>query len=321
MHGDEHSWIYRGAVAFDLYFVKRDFKNPLWQGYFGYDQPKLGEYLYGGFGRLIYGKDILGILEKVDFNQGLEVKDLRKFWRNDLWWNKFGGDNQLKHIPDKWLEAYMITVKHRHLGVLFGLGVFIWMFLMGKMVGGYWVGLASMTLMAQCPIVLQEFRRATADNILLFFMMGAVYWSMMLKCRKPKSGKSRLVILILCGLFIGGAASVKINGFMILILICLWWIIEFFYGIFKENTKQLREKTKFLVGLVAIIILTLLIFYILNPFVWPDPVSKLLDMVIWRQKQSHSFLMRFPEGAYDNFTERIKGIFGEVLIPYGKYNL
>jgi len=320
MHSDEHSWIYRGIIGFDLYFMKRDFKNPLWQEYFGYDQPKLGEFIYGAFNWGMYGKDTNNVLQKTDFTQGLKENDLRKFWSKGLWWIDYEGENQLSKIPEKWKDAYMIKVKNRYVGVLFGLGVFVWVFLIGRLISGYWVGLISMILLAQNSLVFKEFRFAMVDSILLFFIFGTIYWFMILRSKKFQDKRKRILIVLLCGLFSGSAASVKLNGFMVLILIGLWQVLNYIYALFRGTTERLIKEMKLLGEVMVISVINLLMFYILNPYIWKNPIDKFFSMIIRRVNILKIFRYIFPEESYSSFWESIRAIFGEIVWAGGEYN-
>jgi 4-amino-4-deoxy-L-arabinose transferase-like glycosyltransferase len=212
----------------------------------------------------------------------------------------------------------MIQVKSRYVGVLFGLGVIVWTFLIGRLIGGYWTGLISMILLAQHSLVFREFRLAMVDTILLFFIFGAIYLFLLLKSKKFKTNKVKLAVLILCGLFAGAAGSVKLNGFMVLILICLWQITEYVYHVFSVNSrknKSLSVELKVLKEGMGIALLALAVFIGLHPFLLSgNPIINILNMVVWRRETN------IGSFVYFTFMESIAAILEKIVWLRGEYN-
>jgi len=318
MHEDEHVWIQRGAFFFETFFVEGDFSNPVWQSYYSYDQPKLGEYLYGGFTRLVYRENAQSLFERTDFNQG--EKGLADSRTPDKWWLAYQAQSpQQQFIPNKWQLAYQIITFNRYLAVAFGIGALIFIFLIGRIIGGFWLGFLAMILLAQHRLFFRLSRQATADSILIFLILGGLYWSLVLAEKKRKKMQEQIPSLLGLGIWFGLTASLKLNGLMALAL-----------GVATISAKEMRQTLtrkgnylkavwQALAKMVVVSLLTVGIFVFLNPFLWSNPIEKFLFMLASRQEVAQGMQNSYPQSAYYSFTERLKTIAEETILS-GKLN-
>lgn len=318
MHEDEHVWIQRGAIFFEKFFIKADFSNPIWQSYYSYDQPKLGEYLYGGFTRLVYREDAQGLFERTDFNQGeTGLTDSRQ---SDKWWLVYQAQSpQQQFIPNQWQSAYQIIIWSRYLAVVFGIGALIFFFLIGRLIEGFWLGFTAMILLAQHPLFFRLSRQAIADSILIFFILGSLYWSLVFIKKKWKKSSDQIPSLLALGIWYGLTASVKLNGLMVLALGATTTSLAAAKQAFNRKTGYLKViwQTAAKVAIVALLAVGVFVFF--NPFVWSNPVDKVLFMFVARQEVAQGMQSAYPQSAYYSFIERLEAVAEETIFT-GKIN-
>ena len=314
MHEDEYVWVYRGGRHFQALFLDHDFSDEIWQHYYSYDQPKLAEFAFGAFTWLVYQKKPSQVFTESGFNsQGIEEMEARS---SEVWWVKNQAqDAQKKAIPEEWQKAYQLIVVNRYLSVFFGLGTLLFVFLIGRKIGNFWVGLLSMILLAQHSLFYLLSRRAMADSLLVFLMIGGLYWLFRFLA-DPKKKKHQILPelkVINLGLWAGLAASVKLNGFMILALVSLVIFLKTLKEISKKNYFQKIGRLLKQLGVISII--TIGVFISLNPFVWKNPPENIKKMFLSRKEITQEMQKEYSSSSYKTFLSRLQSILGETLLP------
>ena len=315
LHEDEFVWVYRGGRHFQALFLDHNLTPAFWQHYYAYDQPKLAEFLMGAFTWASFNQAPDELFEETGFNQqGIVEMGPRD---PQAWWVIYQAQEpQARVIPGEWQAAYQIIVQNRRLSVIFGLGLLLWVFLIGRTMGNFWIGLLSLILVAQHPLVFRESRQAMADSLLIFFLLGGLYWLMISQKRILTSSRLPALTLLGLGVWAGLSGSVKLNGFMVLTLMVAWLGLRFLGEMIKKNKAQ---RGKYLVrALVSVVIIVLTaggVFTLINPFTWSNPIQRFQEMIVWRSQEAQKLQPRYPDSSYKNFRERLKAIVAETTLP------
>jgi hypothetical protein len=321
MHEDEYVWVNRGAIHFKKFFIDRDFSSDFWQSYYSYDQPKLGEFIYGAYNYFYYRNyNFNSLFIETGFSdKGVEEATA---WSPDAWWVLYQAKSpQSSYIPYEKQVAYRIIVSNRYLGVLFGLGVLGIIFVIGEVLGGFFMGLLSMLVLAQHGLFYGQSRHAMADMMLLFFMLMCflplfLYEKVSSEKESKRQFFLQIGLLVILGVFAGLAFAIKLNGFAGLFLSCLWVGFAYFKLVFTaSSSKRSKKALHAVVALATLVLVSIGVFVSLNTFVWENPVSKTKAMFLWRRKVSFEMQKGFPDSSYNSFLQRIKAIIEETVLP------
>lgn len=320
---DEHEFIRRGKY-FEL-FINGDFKNPLWQGYESYDQPKLPEYFYGLALHLHGNKDISKYLQVVDFEQRILGAKTEK------WWIKYSRRVQINidSLPVSIQEKLRPIVQARKVTVIFSFGSLIIIFLIAFQIRGWLMGVISLVLLWLHPLFQLTSKRAMAEAPFLFFLLLGLFFSFWFLDSLYKSQAKRLLLFsLLIGLVSGLATASKLNGGMVLIYFLLLFLLIFLFTTFyflQDIRSNLSSKGKIgstlSVSVAIIFFLSFLSFVFLNPFTWSNPWKKSLFMISHRITTAKYQQMTFSEDALRSIDRRIIAVFKEVFLPSGDWHI
>lgn len=315
IHTDEHAWVQRGALYFESYFIDWNFSASIWQARNAFDQPKLGEMVFGAWTRWWFHQDLDKLFSETDFNQGWdESKPYRGWWTNDKWWIGYSGQYpQQSFIPEKWQPAYNILIVNRYLTIVFSLLTLSIIFLIGKELHNVLSGLIATILLAQTPLYYQLSRLALTDiHLELFILAGLFAFLKLIKNRNS------LRWLAFSTLSLGAAVSTKLNGSIAGILSVIWFLGGYFKSMNHRNIVDifiyLRMTSCLLLG-------TILIFILLNPFTWPNPLLHTYRMFAWRNFEAHNFQTYKQNTAYYSVLDRWSALFNQTVLPAGSYRI
>ncbi|MGI5827908.1 MAG: phospholipid carrier-dependent glycosyltransferase [Patescibacteria group bacterium] len=312
LHEDEYAWIERGGIFFQKYFLEKDFSHTAWKSYHSYDQPKLGEYLYGAWTSLYYQKSPQQVFAETGFQENLASYSLFSEYSPSQWWVKYQAHTpQYQFIPEKYQDAYKVIVINRYFGVVFTLALLVAIFFMGNYVGGYVTGFASFLLLAQHRLLQSGGRQAMADSMLIFFMMINFLLFAFFANKPRKNFWITISFSTFLGIWIGCATSIKLNAAMTAILGSIWMLaIPWFQR--KRNSKIVKEA---FVPILVMYLTAFIVFTALNPFVWENPIQNTLKMLSWRSQVALNMQQSVPSLAYTSPFDRILGIAEETLLP------
>ena len=251
-----------------------------WQeDFYARTNPPVGKYIMGS-GLALQGYRI----------QNKELQDkFETYWDNPLL--------LFQYIPHGLLQS------GRTVSVIFGVFTCISLYGVGRMTGNITTGLIAAFLLLSHPLFMTYTRMAMTDSILLFFMTLIVpifYLSVFrmdqqagLRSSSKKPGKSILFFAyytLLPGICIGLAAGTKLNG----ALSGFFFIIATLgYGILRSHLGNLHSNRKiiwiFLGCALASGIVSVILFYIINPYLYMHPVRKIIYILDvykdWMSKQ------------------------------------
>jgi len=279
-HKDESQWI-GTSIQFDAYRLGK-FNSPVWNvSYWTVTQPPLPRYIIG-IGRYLGGYGISTLNTPWDFEKSDAANIMNGALPSDslLWWSRFP------------------------MAVLAGLSfflVFIILLLFTGRISAYsWIALC--LLSAYFPVMLD---RAMGEASLLFCTVLLV----LLACWKWQAKEDsispfRMIIFLwfaLFGIGIGLAESSKING---LVSIIAGVIIAIIIGM--QNTLNRTLKIRFVLIATYILMLSSQItFFILNPFLWKDPLERNRMMLRQRFSEFNTQRILYPSSNIENLSQRI----------------
>jgi lysophospholipase L1-like esterase len=304
---DEMIWV--GRSYFVDYYLKGDFQNRVWQTIASYDQPKLGEYMYGLwiYPKYVYEKvfkktgvadypiylidrGLYQINEATfgEYKEYLKTKlpELVKIDHSDQgdrsYFQQKYGDKVLPTI-DLVLYARKINIFWLILAVLMAYKIF-------KVGLGERYGTIAALLYGINSLVVTWGLKAHVEGLFLFFFNASLW--LIYKYFQDK----KMDTLLWTAIFIGLCTNAKLNGIM---------LGPIFAGAFFiwQGTKTKWKPLLFdslVIGLVTVILVVLL-----NPYIQTDPVGKIGVLFEKRVFAAKIQSELFPEQVLSNPIQRI----------------
>jgi 4-amino-4-deoxy-L-arabinose transferase-like glycosyltransferase len=175
----------------------------------------------------------------------------------------------------------------------------IFIYSIGKSLGGQLNGWLALLLFSSNALILLHTRRAMAEGLLLFTITLSL-WSM-LQLKKHRW----LVALPVALAFCAKATSAPLT---ILGLVSVAWPIS------KVN----ESKREVIYSLTLYIVLFMSVTFILNPFIWSDPIHAIWGAMINRQalmeKQAVALQSIRPDQVLNTPSNRILGMIGQLFL-------
>jgi hypothetical protein len=281
---DEVLWIGHSSI-FES-FIKRDFKNPVWQTVESFDQPKLTEYAYGAWlypGYLKTKKSVEGEYSYVQylvdngFYMSSRFQDEKYLKRN-----VFELDTSMIGSPYDWIKRYgpmaeklvKMILHTRVINVFFLSGAVVFGYFMALEFGGIFYAVLFTFLYGFNTLLIDTTLKAHTEGLFVLLFNG----SLLFMAYYFKKGR-RLSSLIAFSIMTGLCASTKLNGFMLIpVFFVVNIIITLMYGI---------EKKGHLFHNLYPVLISLLVFIALNPFTYSNPLNNIKYMLEWRKLISH----------------------------------
>lgn len=326
MHIDEHEWLRRSMLLFDVGFIKRNFQDDIWTDFISIDQSNLAEYFYGFWTYLIYNKrDLIELTEKLQFNHpyvGKYSENYSDIWNGNNWWIKYSYIyNARVVIPSQYHLAYDLIVYNRYLSVIFFVATAILVFFIVKEFFSVQYAYLSSFLYVVLPLHQIHSRQAMLGSIITFFITLSLL--VFIKLKSLRYFKTWQIFLL--GMVTGLTAAARLDGFVSIILVSIILFIEMFFDLFRENDSSIKESKLMLFRNWIISAFTLLsvcffVFYLLNPFVWEKPIENLTLMFESRQEYTTQELAieLTPELALKTYQERFGQVFINMATPFFK---
>lgn len=217
------------------------------------DQPKLTNYFYYLVFYFSGKKDLGNWFKNLDFNQGWKPRDdYAKLWEQNKWWIKLQGQ-----APQGRQVQPIILARYTNVFLTLLTLVFIY-FSVGYFASS-WIALVAILFLGLNPAFYENSLRAMAEGSLGFFWALALFLGIIFY-------KARLWQLAVGLGIVGGlAVATKFTGAGIIFFL-------FFLGL-------LTDFKYFILSLV----ISLLVFFIHDPFLWSDPIAKANQMLVHRQ--------------------------------------
>ncbi|MCD4752730.1 MAG: hypothetical protein K8R40_06645 [Anaerolineaceae bacterium] len=303
-HGDESIFIY--TSAFFEYSLNLDLSQPYWNlSFFTLCATMLPRYFIAA-GRLI---------------AGYEVEDLNQPY-------SFGLSRE-ENIAQGRVPKPMLLFASRTPMVVFTIFSLMFFYLLLKNSYHWLAGLSFLGLILTNEIIPMHMLRAMSEAPLMgFFILSAIlfyfaqkHW---LAYAADPSDKEQLklsyLFFVLCGGAVGLAASSKINAFLIgfAVLILMIYLV-----IFAKSKLDKQEKIKQFIRLgLFFVFAAILIFIVLNPFLYPQPFVRMGLLLKYRvqeisQQATEVSSEEFIEG---NLLQRSFSIFGRLLTDFSSFH-
>lgn len=266
---DEHIFVRRGI--FLDYYLAGKFFDPIWQSFDSYDVPKFGEFFYGAVLRLYFGQSTQAYLESVPlFLSPIDSPD--HFWYAEYSRNSCCTIQDLPpHIQER-LQPILLARKFSVFFALFSLAI---LFAIGWRSKSWLMGVLIVVILGQNILFKDSMTTAMGDGPLIFWsVLYALCVGLFLKYFQENRTKKYKLLFILAAISSGLATATKLNGvinvihFLLVAQLFLHWKIDPF------------RVLKYQVCFVGIAYVT---FFVLNPFLWTDPLRNSMFMNITRQ--------------------------------------
>lgn len=308
-HGDENYWL-RSSKYFKLFFIDKDIHNKQWEGYLAYDQPPVGKYIIG------LALSIAGHGDKI------KALDDMRYWNfdKDYNWNVDNGAMPPKEI------LYVARLTMAILGSLTCLLIY-WI---GKKIFSARTGLIAALLLAYNPLMLSCSRKAMTDAPLLFFLTTNIVLTMFFYQALLKQKLLRtFVFAVLIGINIALATGTKLNGSLTAIIFVSFCILvalikanqcKFPQSIFGVNIDKLKTNKEIKIILSSLLIsgvIAIFVFVIINPYLYNQPLKKVIHMV--RNRMSVIYYQQEHFGhALTSLSKKFCFVIRRTLLP-GNY--
>ena len=288
-HPDESQWIAASHI-FESY-VRMEFNSEAWDQYYRtLHQPAVACYAIG-IGRFIGGYRRPDLNTPWDFERGLQFNERMGAVPSSglLWWSR---------LP----MAILGTVS---------IGLVFFILRKSSIIAAYaWLGMVIFN-----PYFSLHLRRAMGESSLIFFTMLTLYFLTRALASSKEIGTNQkwsiTLWLLLAGVTTGLAGETKLNG---LVILGANLVIAVILGALLNE--QFKEKiTASFWNSVGTSAICLFAFIIINPFLWPAPFARGVQMFIDRTK-GMSRQITIYSGSYMDIGQRIPIILRRVFQDY-----
>ncbi len=287
---DEWSWV--GRSYFFQYFIHQDFSNPVWKTIHSYDQPKLGEFLYGAWLYPRYLTEKQKSKEKdFDYIKFLIFNGLYKMeecpsgyyrsYKDKIKLIEFNEEDEgmseyfvHKYGPQSLKTIDLISYARSINIILFALsGVIVYLLvrkrisLFESLILTFFYGFNTLLIMTSL--------KAHSEALFLFFFNGSLI-SMVLFFFKNK----KFIYLFIYSIFTGLCISTKLNGAMMMGV----FISFSLYDLIFHHKKTFACFVNSLKNLIFSCLVVFIIFICLNPFVMDNPMQNIAKMYSHRMQ-------------------------------------
>jgi len=293
---DEMMWVGR-SYFFDLY-IKGDFDNPIWQSRYAYEQPKLAEYVYGAW---LYPKYLKEKLQQNDPHF-----DYIKFlFRNGFYMTHGYYQNNYKIIDfdetfigfhEDYLRKYGTDSINTVNTVYYARIINFFLLALAAVIFYYVVYLYKNFIVALLMVFFYSFNPLFIDSglkahseALFVLLFNSSLFVLTLYFVKKRSLKYLIIFSILAGL----CMSTKLNGIM---LIFIYFVINFF-------------SSRNIFHIFLSFLFSILIFIVLNPFTYSNPIIKIPQMFEKRMEAATVQSKQFPSNYLPTPASRLNRIY------------
>lgn len=285
-HADESQWI--ATSRYFEPFIEGNFSSQIWgRSYWTLTQPPLTRYTIA-LGRLA---------------GGYGIEDLNIPWKGDL----SDEENEARGaIPEPdllWWSRLPMAV----LAALAGGGLFA----ASYAINGRFAAYATSLFFATTPYLLKTLGRAMGEATLLFWVVMATATAVFALYTWQQ--RQTVWWLVGVGICSGLAGSAKLNGIAAVGTAVLLGLL-----VFVKYRKSLNWEVKRFVGTAVFLtpLITLLTFYLLNPFLYPNPIRHVGNMLTHRTEAIAGQQAGSPEQAITTLEKRIEVVPYRIFVSY-----
>jgi hypothetical protein len=301
LHGDETTQIYMARDFYAL-FIERDTSQltyRAWETLDGQEATRQDLRLKDGvLHRYLFGA--------AAYLGGYSADELNEQWE---WGSGWDWNHQHGHVPT---DDLLFRARYVSAGMLvFGVWV---LFAIARQVGGRGTAYIATLLYTINPALLLNGRRAMMEGALTFFSLLVVLAALwVLQSRKWWA-------YLLLGLASGLAVASKHTGAVTVAAVFMACGLVFVYeGLRRKQGADAKNRvpTKHIAYLILAGILSLLIFYTLNPAWWSNPMARVGNVSDMRldfmQSQQEAF------GGYETMGARLEGFWRQTFMLQNMY--
>lgn len=194
----------------------------------------------------------------------------------------------------------------RRATVFFALGSFCVLFWLCTQTKDWLWGVLAVTLVGSNILLKESLVTAMGDGPLIFFSLLYVWCAAQLFAT-TSSRRLRRVMFCCAALSAGLATATKLNG---VINVFHFWLMAFIF--FRHDLARALRYVGLFIGGVF------LTFFILNPFIWTNPIQNLAVMIVTRQVAIERQQVLYP-GALTTVGDRLATTYARTLAPQGLY--
>lgn len=315
IHIDEHEWIRRGIYLFDAGFIRRDYADPIWTDFISIDQTTLGEYLYGFWTMAVYRRNPVTLMRELAFNDtygGTYSDSYGDLWNPRAWWIGYAQiPNPDSYLPESYRAAFRIIVVNRFLSALFFIGTAVCVFGMIHLLYGFTPAVIGTILYTSMPMHTPHSRQAMLGSIITFFIALTAY--VFIRAHPGRPHWKRYILPL--GIGAGAAAATRIDGFAVIIVIAVICGIE---GLRALRTPARAGVRNAVLTALPAAVLCALVVYVLNPFLWRNPVANLLTVYEARQTYTVHVLAQklTPQLATRGIGQQFYTVARHMVLPF-----
>jgi hypothetical protein len=282
-HIDEWAFV-RKTYYFDLFFTKRNLKDPRWYTTDAPDQPKLGTYFYGLTFHLGGVKDIEKALNDVGFS---EHKPGTEKWWYHLW------KENLVNLPQNLVPKLEFVRLARKTAVLFTLAAFVALFATNTKIKGLLFASLSTFLIATNRLMFTFGRRAMTDSMQLFFFFANLLLALLyLKALETKNTNKLTLLSLALGVNAALGVGVKVSGLLIVFFLAIFFAVLIYLRI-KANAPLHNLLKNIALASASFAV----VFVSLHPYLYHDTLRQFIAMFTNRLEYTYIYRLTFPDLA------------------------
>lgn len=284
---DEVGWIGR-SFFFEL-IIKGDFRNSLWKDETAYDQPILPEFING---LMLYGDYLKQkAIKGADYDMAVYLME-NKYQKVQMNKYKKYVDDAITNGSQDYVEmrinknlAYRARIAHI---VIFGLTL-VGIYLLTYELFGFMTAIMTTFIIGICDYIISYAIIAQSEGLFLFFFVWGIYTIYKILYKE----NAHIGLYYLLGLILGLITQTKLNGAMLLLI---FNIIALF--------KRVEFKRLFIVDATAFTT-----FFLVNPFLWRDPIRNTQLLFSWRLKTAAYQAKLYTQECTGDYWQRLGSIY------------
>lgn len=295
---DEEEWVGRGYF-YEL-LVKGDFDSYLWIEDYGYDQPKMAEYL---FGAVNYPKYLKAKKEKgVDYDYGLFLsecgfREIRgyKYPKLPVYpeYHTYWKCREGSMAEDLILSARRANIFLLSLNLILVYSLVLYVF-------GFIPAILTVILMGLNDFIITVNVVAHSESLFLFLFNLSLLLVFMIFFKK----KERFWIYSLLGIVVGLLVQTKLNGLLVLLTFDILILGKLFI-----KKKPIKESLKVITFVFYVNLLSWSVFVVSNPYLYKAPLANTMYLYDYRNKAVQDQVKNFPDSALGAYPSRILSIY------------
>ena len=300
---DEFLWVGRGYF-FDEY-LKGNFYDEKWQTHQSYDQPKVAEYYYGItlYAKYINDKktssvdSLYNFLDKYSLIEDSNSKTKIPYKNTDsgnldYYYQKYG---------PKSIETINLILEARRYNTVVLTLTAILVYFLGLKIKNSVFGILFSVVYGLNTLVVNTNLVAHSEVLFLLFFNASILTLSHLYSRK----KVNKFLLLFFAILSGFCMSTKLNGAMLLII----FLILQLYSLLASNKKSIFLIRKRIQQSIAVVLISFLVFLILNPFALLKPIENTQYMLSYRMLTANGQAANYADLALKNPLSRLVKIF------------